>query len=196
VDRAENELEKLLEVLETTPSFVVLEHAEDWESDDRPPVPEPGEKFRIPGSIVSFVERLDDELTRSLQHIDPHTAEYIDRLRDEQALYTMIVRGLLYAENLVGDPSLESPSKANQESVNRILMRRLEHVYFKVYHCDFHRYFRADMFDSTAISSCPSPRGEDMEYHPKQTRLHHHASWSNNRYRDTGPHDLHIPLPA
>ncbi|KAI9758862.1 MAG: Translation initiation factor 3 subunit c [Chaenotheca gracillima] len=124
---AENEFRTLLEVLHTNPDIVVLENAEEWEDDEKPPTAAPGEKLRIPGSIVSFVERLDDELTRSLQHIDPHTAEYIDRLVDEGALYNNIVRGLIYIETLSKDPKLEIA----QESKNRIIMRRLEHLYFK-----------------------------------------------------------------
>lgn len=108
--------------------MVVLENAEEWEDDEKPPQPAPGEKLRIPGSIVSIIERLDDELTRSLQHIDPHTAEYIERLSDEQALYTNILRGLLYVEDLKKDAGIELP----QENINRVVMRRLEHIYFKV----------------------------------------------------------------
>jgi translation initiation factor 3 subunit C len=75
---AEQEFGTLLKVLEANPDLVVIENAEEWEDDDKAPVPTPGERLKIPGSIVSYVERLDDELTRSLQHIDPHTAEYID----------------------------------------------------------------------------------------------------------------------
>ncbi|KAI9820249.1 MAG: Translation initiation factor 3 subunit c [Pycnora praestabilis] len=124
---AEHEFGSLLEELESEPSYVVVENAEDWEDDEKPPQPAPGEKLRIPGSMVSFVERLDDELTRSLQQIDPHTAEYIERLTDEGALYTNIVRGMLYVEVLKKDAKLET----SQESTNRIVMRRLEHIYFK-----------------------------------------------------------------
>ncbi len=108
--------------------MVVLENAEEWEDDEKPPQPTAGEKLRIPGSIVSIVERLDDELTRSLQHIDPHTAEYIERLSDEQALHTNIIRALLYVEDLAKDSKLGVP----QENANRVVMRRLEHIYFKV----------------------------------------------------------------
>ena len=107
--------------------MVVLENAEEWEDDEKPPQPTADEKLRIPGSIVSIVERLDDELTRSLQHIDPHTAEYIERLSDEQALHTNIIRALLYVEDLAKDTRLEVP----QENANRVVMRRLEHIYFK-----------------------------------------------------------------
>lgn len=125
---AEKEFASLLEVLESNRELVVVENAEEWEDDDKQPTITPGEKFKIPGSVVSYVERLDDELTRSLQHIDPHTAEYIDRLSDEGALYNNIVRTLLYTESLKKDEKLQIP----QEGLNRIVMRRLEHVYFKV----------------------------------------------------------------
>ena len=125
---AENEFGLLLKALEENQNLVVLENAEEWEDDDKAPTAAPGERLRIPGSIVSIVERLDDELTRSLQHIDPHTAEYIERLIDEQALYNSIVRALIYIEGLKRDSKLE----ITQESINRLVMRRVEHIYFKV----------------------------------------------------------------
>ncbi len=125
---AEKEYGNLLAVLESNRELIVIESAEDWEDDDKAPVIKEGEKLKIPGSIVSYVERLDDELTRSLQHIDPHTAEYIDRLSDEGALYNNIVRTMLYTENLKKDESLAIP----QDSLNRVVMRRVEHIYFKV----------------------------------------------------------------
>lgn len=108
----------------------MVENAEEWEDVEKPPQPAAGELLKIPGSIVSIAERLDDELTRSLQHVDPHTAEYIERLSDEQALYNNILRALLYTENLQTIDKLETP----QDAANRIVMRRLEHVYFKVSH--------------------------------------------------------------
>lgn len=119
-----------MDTLEGSASIVVVEGAEEWEDDDKQPTIAEGEIFKIPGSVVSFVERLDDELTRSLQHIDPHTSEYIDRLTDEGSLYASLVRALVYVERLKkkDDGSLAIP----QESVNRVVMRRLEHVYFKV----------------------------------------------------------------
>ncbi|RFU24034.1 hypothetical protein B7463_g12302, partial [Scytalidium lignicola] len=124
---AEQEFGTLLKVLEENPGLVVVENAEEWEDDEKAPVIVEGEIFKIPGSVVSYVERLDDELTRSLQHIDPHTAEYIDRLTDEGTLYNNIVRTLLYTEGLQKREGLDLP----QESLNRVIMRRLEHVYFK-----------------------------------------------------------------
>lgn len=125
---AEKELSTLFEVLDTNRDHIVIENAEEWEDDDKAPTLQPGDKYiKVPGSIVSYVERLDDELTRSLQTIDPHTSEYIERLTDEGSLYNIIFRGLLYYELLGQDKALEIP----QDSLNRIVMRRLEHVYFK-----------------------------------------------------------------
>lgn len=126
---AEKELSQLLTILSEAKEYVVLENVEEWDDDEKPPTLQAGEKYiKVAGSIVSYVERLDDELHRSLQSIDPHTSEYIERLQDEGALYNVIFRGLLYYETLKKDETLDVP----QDSVNRIVMRRLEHVYFKV----------------------------------------------------------------
>ncbi|KKK12884.1 putative eukaryotic translation initiation factor 3 subunit EifCc, partial [Aspergillus rambellii] len=124
---AEQEFATLLSVLENNRDYVVAEGAEEWEDDEKQPQAAAGEKLYIPGSIVSYVERLDDELTRSLQHIDPHTAEYIDRLSDEKQLYTNLVRTQIYIEALI---QLEK-TDPRQDSLNRVVMRRLEHIYFK-----------------------------------------------------------------
>ncbi|KAI0998828.1 Eukaryotic translation initiation factor 3 subunit C [Podosphaera aphanis] len=124
---AEQEFTKLLKVLEINPELIVIDNAEEWDDDEKQPVIKEGEKFKIPGSVVAYIERLDDELTRSLQQIDPHTAEYIDRLSDETSLYNNIIRTLLYIEKL----QREDNSQVTQDGLNRVVMRRLEHVYFK-----------------------------------------------------------------
>ncbi|KAI5308655.1 Translation initiation factor 3 subunit c [Ascosphaera atra] len=126
--QAQQELTKLITTLEANPQFIVTEAAEEWEDDEKQPTVAPGETFRVSGSVVSVTERLDDELTRSLQNIDPHTAEYIERLSDEQSLYASIVRVLIYVEKVSRD---DSTNEQQKESVNRVAMRRLEHLYFK-----------------------------------------------------------------
>ncbi|KAJ5090571.1 eukaryotic translation initiation factor 3 subunit EifCc [Penicillium argentinense] len=124
---ADKEFGVLLSVLETHRNFVVTEGADEWEDDEKQPQVAEGETFHIPGSIVSYIERLDDELTRSLQQIDPHTAEYIERLSDEQQLYNNIARTQMYVESLI----TAEKNDTRQDSVNRVIIRRLEHVYFK-----------------------------------------------------------------
>ncbi|EME41181.1 hypothetical protein DOTSEDRAFT_73566 [Dothistroma septosporum NZE10] len=124
---AQQEIGRLLEILEKNRDIIVIEAAEEWEDDEKQPTITPDEIFKIPGSVISFVERLDDELTRVLQHVDPHTAEYVERLQDEGALYTNIIRAMMYAERLKAEPKIEH----NADAINRVVMRRLEHVYFK-----------------------------------------------------------------
>ena len=125
---AQQEIARLLGILEENRDMIVIsEGAEEWEDDEKQPTFTAGEIFKVPGSVVSFVERLDDELTRVLQHVDPHTAEYVERLSDEGSLYTDIVRAQLYAERLKDDPRLDG----SKDNINRVVMRRLEHVYFK-----------------------------------------------------------------
>ncbi|KAI7615521.1 Eukaryotic translation initiation factor 3 subunit, partial [Hortaea werneckii] len=124
---AQQEIGALLGILEQNHDLVVVEGAEEWEDDEKLPTVEEGSVFKIPGSVVSFVERLDDELTRVLQQVDPHTAEYVERLADEGTLYTNILRCMCYAERLIVQEKVTAP----QENVNRVVMRRLEHVYSK-----------------------------------------------------------------
>ncbi|TKA61823.1 Eukaryotic translation initiation factor 3 subunit C [Cryomyces minteri] len=125
---AQTNIAQLLEILEANDNMVVVEGAEEWEDDDKLPQVSDTELFRIPGSVVSFVERLDDELTRALQQIDPHTAEYIERLTDEAALYSNIVRATIYAEGLMQNPRVDADQN---DVVNRVVMRRIDHLYFK-----------------------------------------------------------------
>ncbi|KAJ5617653.1 hypothetical protein N7537_002767 [Penicillium hordei] len=122
---ANEEYSALLSVLEENRQFLVSEVADEWEDDEKQPTVAEGEIFFIPGSVVSLVEHLDDSLTKGLREIDPHTSEYIERLTDEQALYSSLVRSQLYVESLKG------ADKNGQDSMNRLVIRRLEHIYFK-----------------------------------------------------------------
>lgn len=75
----------------------------------------------ILGSVSAIVERLDDEFTRYLQNTDPHSIEYIERLKDESNLYKLIVRAQVYVESTTG----------SGEHLARVVLRRLDHVYYK-----------------------------------------------------------------
>ena len=125
---AQTELVSLIQILEDNRSFVIIENTEDISLDDPPPDPKPGETVKVQGSLVSFIDRLDDELAKSLQNIDPHTTEYIERLRDEQSLYAVIARGGIWFERV------EKEGHDTQGSASRVMLRRLEHIYYKVPH--------------------------------------------------------------
>jgi translation initiation factor 3 subunit C len=89
------QINQLLGILENNPQFVIQEETEE-EEPDKEPVIESTKPYGVRGSIVSYVDRLDDEFTKSLQNIDPHTTDYVDRLKDETDLYTVIVRDVMY----------------------------------------------------------------------------------------------------
>jgi len=121
---AQREVDQLISIVASDASYSVQEATDDYdESVDRTPATEGG-VVRIRGSIMSFIDRLDDEFTRSLQNIDPHGTEYVDRLKDEKALYCTICRAqAFYEQTKQGEP------------LGRVIMRRLEHIYSKV--CNF-----------------------------------------------------------
>ncbi|KAF9344648.1 Translation initiation factor 3 subunit c, partial [Mortierella sp. NVP85] len=117
---AEKYVNLLLTILESNSGYVVKENVPDEDDGEKDRVPENGETVFIQGSIVAIVDRLDDEFTKSLQNIDPHTTDYVDRLKDEVGLYAVIVRSNAYFQKL-----------EQIDAICRTTTRRLEHLYFK-----------------------------------------------------------------
>jgi translation initiation factor 3 subunit C len=119
---AQREVDDLVAIVTTDSSYSVQEITEDYDEFlERTPAGEKDGVVRIRGSIISFVDRLDDEFTKSMQNIDPHGTEYVDRLKDEKVLYRTICRAQAYYETTHQDDPL-----------SRVIMRRLEHIYSKV----------------------------------------------------------------
>lgn len=71
----------------------------------------------LKGSLFSFTQRLDDEFTKALQIIDPNTSEYEEFLRAEKKLYAVLEQTYGYF--------------SSAEEQNLVLMRQLEHLYFR-----------------------------------------------------------------
>ncbi|KAJ7045414.1 eukaryotic translation initiation factor 3 subunit 8 N-terminus-domain-containing protein [Mycena alexandri] len=120
---AQREVDQLVAIVAANPTYAIQEITEDYDELKERFPEDPEEKdgiVRIRGSIISFVDRLDDEFTKSLQNIDPHGTEYIDRLKDEKVLYCTICRAQAFYENTNQD-----------EPLGRVIMRRLEHIYSK-----------------------------------------------------------------
>jgi hypothetical protein len=107
------DLSTLMTILEENTNFTIYETAPEPSEDG-------SEQDDIRGSIISVIDRLDDEFIRSLQNMDPHVTEYVDRLKDEPLLYNLIVRAQAYLQ-----------LKNQTENVCRAMMRRLEHLYYK-----------------------------------------------------------------
>jgi len=119
---AQREVDQLISIVASDPSYIIQEITEDYDDKlERHPSQEKDGVVRIRGSIISFVDRLDDEFTKSLQNIDPHGTEYVERLKDEKVLYCTICRAQAFYEKTKQD-----------EPLSRVVMRRLEHIYSKV----------------------------------------------------------------
>ncbi|EIM83136.1 eukaryotic translation initiation factor 3 subunit 8 [Stereum hirsutum FP-91666 SS1] len=118
---AQKEIDQLITIVTQDLSYSIQEVTEDYdESVDRSPSDAEGGIVRIRGSMISFIDRLDDEFTKSLQNLDPHGTEYVDRLKDEKGLYVTICRAQALYE-----------LKSEPDALARVVMRRLEHIYFK-----------------------------------------------------------------
>ena len=111
---AQREIDNLISILFSNPLYSVAEVTPDYdESIERTPETEGG-VVRIRGSIITFVDRLDDEFNKSLQNIDPHGTDYVERLRDEKGLYQTICLAQGYYENT-----------KQEDPLSRVIMRRL-----------------------------------------------------------------------
>lgn len=119
---AQREVDQLITIVASEPKYSVEETSLDYdELLERTPETEPGGIVRVRGSIISFVDRLDDEFTKSLQTIDPHGTEYVERLRDEKGLYQTICRSEAFYE-----------TTKQEDPLSRVILRRLDHIYSKV----------------------------------------------------------------
>ncbi|KAG6813323.1 hypothetical protein H0H92_012136 [Tricholoma furcatifolium] len=117
---AQREVDQLVSIVASDGNYSIQEITEEYdELVERSPATEGGVVL-IRGSFISFIDRLDDEFTRSLQNIDPHGTEYVDRLKDEKVLYCTICRAQAFYEKTKQD-----------EPLGRVIMRRLEHIYSK-----------------------------------------------------------------
>lgn len=119
---SQREVDQLIAIVTDDSSYSVQEVTEDYdEFVERSPSDAKDGVVRIRGSIISFVDRLDDEFTKSLQNIDPHGTEYVDRLKDEKGLYETICKAQAFYEKTI-----------QPDPLARVIMRRLEHIYSKV----------------------------------------------------------------
>ena len=116
-----SDISELLDLMETNLQIMVKDGVEQLESDtENEQKLKNGETVSLLGNVGSFVDRLDQEFNKSMQSIDVHSTEYVERLRVEFELYALIVRAMkYYTEN------------KNMDAKAIILNSRLEHIYYK-----------------------------------------------------------------
>ncbi|KAJ1799734.1 Translation initiation factor 3 subunit c [Coemansia sp. RSA 2399] len=149
--KTQTTINALLSLLEANPQISILESADVAE--DSNDFKYAGEPAAVRGSIISFIDRLDDEFTRSLQNIDPHTPEYVERMRDTVPLYVTIVRSQHYFERV-----------ALKDSMCRIVLRRLEHLYYRTDQVNAHVEANVAALPGSPVSTIvPSAIAGDME---------------------------------
>ncbi|XP_064612331.1 LOW QUALITY PROTEIN: eukaryotic translation initiation factor 3 subunit C-like [Liolophura sinensis] len=81
--------------------------------------------YRVRGCILTVIERMDEEFIKMLQACDAHSTEYVERLKDEQKVCTLIKTLQTYLENR---------TTVTTEELCRVYLRRLEHTYYKFDH--------------------------------------------------------------
>lgn len=116
------EFDQLVTLLLKEQDYTVKDQVPEYDDmAERTPQTEGG-RVAVAGNLVSLLENLDNEFTKTLQHTDAHEhgAEYIERLREETPLYVTIAK----AQSL-----FEREQWADQTA--RAVMRRVEHVYAK-----------------------------------------------------------------
>ncbi|CAB0029315.1 unnamed protein product [Trichogramma brassicae] len=105
---------EMLNLLLSTTDIVISESiAEDEEEYEKAP-------FKLHGCVLTLVERLDEEFIKLLKECDPHSNEYVERLKDEKQVCATIDKVQEYLER-----------QGSVSELCRIYIRKIEHLYYK-----------------------------------------------------------------
>lgn len=107
-------ISEMLDMLLNTPDMIIAETiSEEAEEYEVPP-------YKLHGCVLTLVERLDEEFTKLLKECDPHSNEYVERLKDEKQVATIIDKVQEYLER-----------QGVVSELCRVYLRKIEHLYYK-----------------------------------------------------------------
>lgn len=94
-------------------------------SEDEENLQDPNKQFRVHGSVLMSVQRLDSEFTKILQNADCHSNDYIEKLKGEKDLCALIDKCIKYT-----DERLDKGIFIEDE-ICKLYMLKIEHLYYK-----------------------------------------------------------------
>lgn len=111
---------ELLDILIAHPevklSVKFVEEEENLKDDTQP--------YKIQGSLLMTVQRLDNELTKILQNADCHSNDYIEKLKGEKDMCILIERTEKYVQERIDEGIFDV------DEVCKVYMTRIEHLYY------------------------------------------------------------------